>query len=48
VTKQFTGGAGNDILLDFSALPRTMNLELKLAHDPMGAGSRSGRVAVRF
>lgn len=31
VTKQFTGGAGNDILLDFSALPRTMNLELKLS-----------------
>jgi len=31
VTKQFTSGAGSDILLDFSALPRTMNLELKLS-----------------
>ncbi|MDE2431068.1 MAG: DUF58 domain-containing protein, partial [Burkholderiales bacterium] len=31
VTKQFSGGSGSDIVLDFGALPRQMDTELKLS-----------------
>ncbi|MFZ6846291.1 DUF58 domain-containing protein [Undibacterium sp. RuTC16W] len=31
VTKQFSGGSASDIILDFASLPRSMDLELKLA-----------------
>lgn len=31
VTKQFAGGSGSDIMLDFAALPRNLDTELKLS-----------------
>ncbi|MDY7538726.1 DUF58 domain-containing protein [Undibacterium sp. RTI2.1] len=31
VTKQFSGGSASDIMLDFSSLPKNMDVELKLA-----------------
>ena len=31
VTKQFSGGAAGEVLLDFSQLPLTMDVELKLS-----------------
>lgn len=31
VTKQFAGGSGSDVMLDFAALPRNMDTELKLS-----------------
>jgi len=31
VTKQFSGGSGSDVMLDFSALPGNMDIELKLS-----------------
>ena len=31
VTKQFAGGAGSDVVIDFAALPRVMDTELKLS-----------------
>ncbi|MFZ6657382.1 DUF58 domain-containing protein [Undibacterium sp. TJN19] len=31
ITKQFSGGSGSDVMLDFAALPRNMDTELKLS-----------------
>ena len=31
VTKQFSGGSGSDVMIDFSALPRNLDMELKLS-----------------
>ena len=47
VTKHFEGGAADELVLDFDALPPRLDLEAApVAHDALGAGSGAARPAL--